>query len=289
MASNKPTFAACVRAVTSPGPGMSRVTLQFPDGAPPLSERYAAGHCRLVFPGHEARPRVFTYRRWHPDGAVDIDFALHDGQGPAARWISGAHPGSPLGLRSGGPPKLKCAPRSGRLVMVADNAGIPVVCALLDRHHCNATVLVHAAPTDIGRHLPTRARCFGTEDEVFRAVCGVELTPNDTLFVACEANLMRRLRRNALDSRGLPADRVLTSGYWKRGHTTEAVDRLKQEPLWLGDRSAGRQNASRLRCEIEEALIVGLDGAASLDEGMLEQLCDRSRYNRIREQDNDGC
>lgn len=288
MASNSPTFAARVRALTGLGPGMSRVTLEFLDGAPRPSERHSAGHCRLVFSEDETRTRDFTYRRWHPEGAVDIDFALHGGRGPAARWISKAQPGSVLGLRRGGPPTLKCAPRSGRLVMVADAAGIPVVCALLDRHHGDATVLVHAAPTNFDQHLSARGRCFGTEDEVFRAVCGAELTPKDTLFVACEASLMCRLRRHALDDRALPADRVLTSGYWKRGHTTEAVDSLKQGPRRFGDSPAGRQSAGRLRCEIEEALMGGLDGAASLDEGILEQLWDRSRDNRIREQDDNG-
>ncbi len=212
--------------------------------APPLSGRHAAGHCHLVFPADETLSRVFTYRRWYPDGAVDIDYALHHGQGPAARWIADAHSASHLNLRPGRPPKLKFAHSSGRLMMVADSARIPTVSALVEAHGFGAAVLPHAVTANRDTYQPVNARCFEREDDVLAAVYRAELTPSDTLFVACEASLMRRLRRHALDCRGLPANRVLTSGYWKHGHTTEAVDHLKQEPRWFGDSPAGQQRAA---------------------------------------------
>jgi NADPH-dependent ferric siderophore reductase len=54
-------------------------------------------------------------------------------------------------------------------------------------------------------------------------------------FVACEAGLMRALRRLAIDEFGIRRDRLFTSGYWKAGITTEEVDTAKRRPDWFAD------------------------------------------------------
>lgn len=259
---------------------MCRVTLEFPDGAPAVSERHAAGHCRLIFPGKVTRSRVFTYRHWHQDGAVDIDFAMHGGTGPAARWIKGAQLGTPIGLRPGGPPKIVSAPRRGRLFLVADSAGLPVVSALIEKLGCEASVLLHIRTAVAADAYPKQAQLFENEDALYATFRRIGFDREDTLFVASEASLMRRLRRHALDHCGLAHENVFTSGYWKRGHANEVVERIKQDPNWFGDDEIGGQPARLVRQQFEEALQVAIDGAPDSAEAIIEHLRDRSHIHR---------
>jgi len=228
-------------------PTMTRVTFGMVDGQVSETVRAHAGHCRLHFPdagGSAVWPRVFTYRRWHPDGRFDVDFALHGGNGPAARWLARARPGDIIGWRHGGPPKLSLErPRRDPVVLFADASALPVVSALVEQAHreLRGHVILDLAeaadpgPLDAPAGVPVRV--LRPSDGIDRGgmLHGLRLPPAATLFVACEAGMMRRLRRIALADLDVPRERVFASGYWKAGLSTEEVDQAKRRPEWFDD------------------------------------------------------
>jgi NADPH-dependent ferric siderophore reductase len=51
-----------------------------------------------------------------------------------------------------------------------------------------------------------------------QALRDVPLPPGDgRVYVACESDAVRRIRRQLLEERGLTPARLVTRGYWKRG------------------------------------------------------------------------
>jgi NADPH-dependent ferric siderophore reductase len=245
MASSDPIRAVRVERVTPLGPTMRRVTFA-PEGDPqPTDKRPHGGHCRLFFPDPQdaavSRSRTFTYRHWHADGRFDVDFVVHDGDGPAARWLRRAAPGNAIGWRHGGPPKVTLEEPSARdTFLVADATALPLVSALLETADATRQIQVLLLPDACGplpgidpaRPVVVHPRGSVEDIEVrLRSVCRA-----DSLFLAaCEAGSMRRLRRLALDRIGLDPRHVFTSGYWKAGLTTEQVDIAKRSRAWFDD------------------------------------------------------
>ncbi|MCU0906291.1 MAG: siderophore-interacting protein [Rhodobacteraceae bacterium] len=235
-----------VERVAPLGAAMARVTLRAIGGPVPLAVRTHAGHCRLLFPDHAAdggaRPRVFTYRRWHADGGFDIDFALHGGTGPAARWIARAKVGDRLGWKHGGAPKLSLtAELPGPVVLIGDATAQPVISALLERAPAGLRGHVLLLSTHLEGLLPLAApagvavRTVASAAACEAALRRLTLSPATTLFAALEAGAMRALRRIALEELRLPHAQVFTSGYWKAGLSAEEVDDAKRRPDWFGD------------------------------------------------------
>ena len=140
MASSDPFREVQVERVQPLGPTMQRVTFAPRDRAALPAERPHGGHCRLRFPGRDAsappQPRAYTYRRWHADGRFDVDFVVHAGDGPAARWLRQVRPGACIGWRHGGPPKIcLAAPAPEPTILIADLSGLPVMAALIEQAH----------------------------------------------------------------------------------------------------------------------------------------------------------
>jgi NADPH-dependent ferric siderophore reductase len=246
MRSSDTAVTVRVERVLPLDPVTTRVTFRPTGGRGQMVAPLAGGYCRLGFPDSVAgtRTRVFTYRRVHPDGSFDVDFARHAGDGPAARWIARAGQGDEIGWHHGGPPKLSLnKPGSGPFLLWGDATALPLIAALLETAHadCTATVVLdlpQAAAPDLRSDLSgvqvmaRRNADSRTDEEILRS-----LTRDTGLFfVAGEAGKMRWLRRCALDRLGLPKERVLTSGYWMAGRTAEDVDELKQRRDWFGDR-----------------------------------------------------
>lgn len=247
MTSSDGFHAIRVERVRPLDPTMRRVTFASLNEDALPHERPHGGHCRLRFPSQHgpalSRPRAFTYRRWHEDGSFDVDFVVHAGEGPAARWLRQAGPGDKIEWRHGGAPKI-CLdrPGDGPTILVSDPSGLPIMAALAERAHPARQVeLVLLAPPETRPDIAHRAGCSvavhhqlsaeAIEAHLRRRAPG----SNALVFAACEASQMRRFRRLLLDDLGLPRSRVVTSGYWKTGLTTEQVDRAKRRADWFGD------------------------------------------------------
>ncbi|PQO24851.1 hypothetical protein C2I36_00560 [Rhodobacteraceae bacterium WD3A24] len=257
MSTSEPAAPVQVIAVHDISPSLRRVTLRAPDGRAP-SPISPAAHCHLFFP--EAREtavdfetrlntrsgppgRVFTYRRIHTDGSFDVDFVRHAGEGPAARWLRRARPGTVIGHRGPGRGKLDpSAVGEGGLFILADMTALPAALSLLEnaprRRDVQAIISVRHSHDDVALPASVRSSVWLIAERpgaLIGALRTRTLPAKITLFAACEAAEMRMLRRYALDELGLDRSQVVTSGYWKRGLTAEQVDRAKRKPDWLGD------------------------------------------------------
>ncbi|PJE33224.1 Iron import ATP-binding/permease protein IrtA [Pseudooceanicola marinus] len=250
MASSDPFRDVQVERVQPLGPSMQRVTFAPRDRAALPAERPHGGHCRLRFPGRDAsappQPRAYTYRRWHADGRFDVDFVVHAGDGPAARWLRQVRPGACIGWRHGGPPKIcLAAPNPEPTILIADLSGLPVMAALIEQAHPTRQVsLILTVCPDAAPDPPPQGRArihhLPSPEDVEQHLLQHATLPGTRVFAACEATQMRRYRRLLLDVLALPRSQVITSGYWKTGLTTEDVDQAKRRADWFGDGPASR-------------------------------------------------
>ncbi|MFN8023749.1 MAG: siderophore-interacting protein [Acidimicrobiales bacterium] len=166
----------------------------------------------------------YTVRRSRP-GEIDL-WAVDHGHGGVGDWIARARPGDRLALW--GPRRGFVTPADARrVVLVADETGLAAVCALVEvlPAHVHATAVLAAGPTgrpplpahdglevvwtDRGDDAP------GGGDGLVAAIAGLHDTP-DAAFGAAESRRITAVRRH-LQRRGVRADRMLMTGYWRRG------------------------------------------------------------------------
>ncbi|MFJ1768278.1 siderophore-interacting protein [Amycolatopsis sp. NPDC088138] len=245
-----------VLANTAPSPAFRTVTL----GGPDLDAFEPAGDdqaVRLFFPragqdglrmptlDHEGwmaevlmmpksrRPwvRNYTIRRSRP-GEIDIEFALHDGDAPAADWARRARPGDPAGVFDLGVSYLPPSGVSWQL-LAADESALPAALAILENAAADLVaevflevpsksdvreveapsgVNVHWLPRDSGRLPGTLAL------ETIRSA-PLPDGPSYT-WVAGEAKLATGVRRHLVRDRGRPRSDIAFLGYWRHGRAS---------------------------------------------------------------------
>lgn len=177
----------------------------------------------------ELPSREYTPLNADPDaGWVEFDFVIH-GDGPGSAWADGA----PLGAKV-----AVAGPRRSNAVtgepdawfLAGDETAVPAISRFLRsrRPGTPARVVVEVAPenelvpipTDHGTHLTVLVRgrdrlrltdalaALGERDRPRGAVLG---------FVAAEAEVVPAARALLLDRWELPAEAVITKGYWRHG------------------------------------------------------------------------
>jgi len=239
----KARYAATVQRVERLTPRMLRIVF----GGPALAGfnwNGAAAHIKLILgtdsPEVRAPSRTYTPRRF--DAArqeLTVDFVLH-GEGPAATWAAQAEVGQPMLIA--GPGRSFAVDATAQwLLLAGDESAIPAIASILDvvPDGVRTQVLLEVNDaTDEYELAPSRANLSirwlhraqplgGPRQNSARA--GVELaaavaaftTPpgSGQIYVACEADAMRGIRRLLLVERGLPREWVTTRGYWKQGAT----------------------------------------------------------------------
>ncbi len=168
----------------------------------------------------------YTVRRSRPDGSIDLWVVDHGHRGSVGEWMATALPGDPVALW--GPRRGFRVPDDARSVLlVADETGLGAVSALLDT--MPAAVRVTAVLETVGvTHrpaLPERPLVDvawidrgddepGVTDKLLDAVRDLDDVP-DAAFGAGESRRISAVRRH-LRRRGLAADRMLMTGYWRR-------------------------------------------------------------------------
>lgn len=239
-----------VRANTILSPGMRRVTLGGDDLLAYPTTGSPDEYVRLFFPdaaGAEPRlPRVVgrgwefdagiapspmrTYTvRAHRPGEIDIDFVRHAG-GLAAEWAEGARLGAPLGVSE---PFAQYTPAASatRITLVADATALPAVERIIEaappgtriRLFCevadprDARLPAAAAHTDAVSatwvHRSGNGRFASrVADIVLRAELATD--GSESVWVAGEAAMTRRVRRHLRHALRFPADRTHVVGYW---------------------------------------------------------------------------
>ena len=199
-----------------------------------------AAHPRELWP----RTRTYSVRDW--DAArrrLTIDFVVHGDRGVAGPWAASARPGDVLRLQG---PGGAYAPDPGAdwHLLAGDASVLPAIGATLRRIPAGAPVwvvaevdgpaeeLVLSSPGDLRLHWLHRSRGAGEEpDLIADAVRALELPAGrGQAFVHGEASSVRALRRHLVVDRGLPADTLSASGYWKLRRTEEGW--REDKPEW---------------------------------------------------------
>lgn len=182
--------------------------------------------------------RNYTVRDYRADGPegpeLDVDFVIHgsaaDGTaGPAAGWAQTCRPGDPVALLDEGrmfnPP-----PGTDRIVLVADETGLPAVAGILAHLPADAlgTAIVEVpsgedvqaleAPPGVEVRWVVRDDAHAVPGRAALAAAEALEAPGPSAYgwVVGEQALAAAVRRSWVRS-GTPKERVMFCGYWKVG------------------------------------------------------------------------
>lgn len=225
-------FASIMRVTgrietAAPGPWMSpnvavRLELEQPEGGRPTT-------------------RIYTVRSFDAGtGTLELDFVLHEGDGPAMRWLRATRPGDRVQMVG---PRQHFVPPvlpGRRAAMLADDTALPAIHAILAAwpegqegtlwlDTCEAGALADLpAPRGVTRHLLLRApdQAPGTALSLLKAAQALKDPDGWTIWAAGERQEMRELR-SLLNGRGFARDVLQILGYWRLGVTSSELDQQR--------------------------------------------------------------
>ena len=248
----RPTFRAVeVRKTARITPHVVRVTL----GGPELegyTSRGPASHIKVFFPKDGERlpvmptwgpngpvmaegrqrptSRTYTPLQWRPDALeLDVDFLVH-GEGPGSQWAERAKPGDMVvisGPGSAHQPNVE----TDWCILAGDESALPAISTILESLPATlpTRVYIEVANKDEVQTLngPSQLQVEwlerGSDTESIGAVLLDTLVKapfpegNGSVWVGCEASVMRSIRAHLLNDRGLDRSMIHTQGYWKYG------------------------------------------------------------------------
>lgn len=183
------------------------------------------------YPEGQERPTVRTYtpRRFDADTLeLEIDFVLH-GTGPASIWAAQAKPGDTVAVAGPGG-GYRASLTADWYLIAGDESALPAIGTILDVLPASARAQVYLEVAGAAEEQPLTSSAKldvawlhrGEErapgDLLESAIRAAQLPRGDgQVFVACEAGVVRRIRKHLLDERGLDRAIVHTRGYWKQG------------------------------------------------------------------------
>lgn len=226
----KPRYAVRVQRVVRVTPRMVRVTFAGEDLAG-FTWSGPASHIKLIF--ETGAMRTYTPRRFDREAReLDVVFVVH-GEGPASAWAEQAAVGQSLTVAGPGR-SYSVDPAADWYLLVGDDAAIPAIGTILEALPPGARVLLilevvdaaeehsleaHGPRAEI-RWVQREAAPSGAGRQLEAAVRRLELPAGSgRIYVACEADAMRRIRRHLLAERHFPRTQLVTRGYWRQGET----------------------------------------------------------------------
>ena len=183
-----------------------------------------------VWPEDQPRPmmRTYTPRSFDPTtNTLEIQFVLH-GVGPASEWAERAQVGDKIAL--GGPGgRFTASLATPKWWIAGDESALPAIGMLLDALPASAAVDVHlevASPEDeiefssnasasVTWHHRANPDRYG--DTLVEAACAAQIDTGTQVWVGCEADAVRTIRRHMLSERNHAAELLVTRGYWRVG------------------------------------------------------------------------
>ena len=241
----KARYAVEVSHVRHLTPRMVRVTFTG-DALAAFAWNGPAAHIKLIFEGDDAaasagprepapRPvmRTYTPRRFDAQAReLVVDMVIH-GAGPASAWASRASVGQRLTIAGPGR-NYQVDGAADWYLLAGDDTAIPAIGTILEALPPKVRALVLLEVVDASEEHPIDARGDATQvhwlhrgpdpagagQPLEAAVRRIEL-PSGTgaVYVACESEAMRRIRRHLLHERQLPRTQLVTRGYWRLGET----------------------------------------------------------------------
>lgn len=196
--------------------------------------------------------RTYTIRRYDPGAReIWIDFVVHGDEGFAGPWAAAARPGDQLHLR--GPGGAYSPPDDADWhLLVGDDSALPAIANALEAMPLAAPVVALIEVDDAADHLELASpgsvelRWLHRRDgdpsfsEAVRALPWRDGTVS--VFAHGELAQIRDLKRHLVDERGLSADAMSISGYWRRGKDEDGFQAEKHEDA-ARERAAAEQPA----------------------------------------------
>jgi NADPH-dependent ferric siderophore reductase len=224
--------------------GGAHIKLMFaqPGQAHPVLPELTERGPRWADPASKPVMRTFTLRALRRErGELDVEFALHGGTGPAARFIEQVKPGDWLGLSAPGGPQPMLPP-ARRYYLAGDLTALPAIAALVSQLPADATgaiaVLVPTAadiqpfalPAGIAIHWEVGGReQHGALQQWF---CLQASDASDSHFwLAGEQDLVLPLRRHVRRTLGADRAHVYAVPYWRAGRSEEEYHDERHEVM----------------------------------------------------------
>lgn len=211
---------------------------------PPARASYAAPFdldALRSLPG-EQRPfrRRITVRRWDPASRrLTLEFVTHGDSGAAGPWAARAREGDAL-VFTGPAGAYRPDTAADWHLMVGDESALPAIAASLETVPSGTPVVVRlicdGPAHELALETPGRLDLAwlhrtgnpGDADLLADAVAALAFPAGRVhAFVHGEAGETRAVRRHLLADRGLDAEQLSCSPYWRRGMTDEAWREIK--------------------------------------------------------------
>ena len=174
--------------------------------------------------------RTYTPRKWNASAnELDIDFLIH-GDGPAAIWASKAKVGDKVVVSSPSGPYNPDLSADWHLI-AGDDTALPAIGTILEAlpPTAKAHVFIEVIDAAEEQKLESQAQTHITWLHRGKGAAGHTLekairdanlpSGRPAIWVACEANVMRSIRRHLLNDRGVDRSTLYTRGYWKIGES----------------------------------------------------------------------
>jgi NADPH-dependent ferric siderophore reductase len=241
------TLSTTVTDVSWLTPSMVRVVVGGPD-----LEGFAVGS----FTDHYVkcrfgdRMRSYTVRAFDPERRLlTLDFVVHGDRGIAGPWAASARPGDKLEIMGPGGAYAP-DPEADWHLMVGDDAVLPAIAVSLSRVPGDVPVFAvievdgheHRQPLNSPGNLEVvwvhrRADAGQDPSLLLEAVRALSLPAGrGQAFVHGEATTVRVIRRHLVLDRGLAANALSATGYWKLRRTDEEWRAEKRE--WMAEADA---------------------------------------------------
>lgn len=189
--------------------------------------------------GHASTPRAYyTVRRWH-GGQIDMWFVLH-GHGPLSRWAATATPGAEVSLW-GPRTSFRPPPDMTKLLLVADDTGLPAVAAILEaKWDLPARVILETSDAnsvelDTAPDVTIDWTLRG-DDQPGRGTRLLEAVQRQDLdieglyaFGAGESRQISAVRKHLRRELGMPQSHVQMTGYWRHRETDRSARPIAKE------------------------------------------------------------
>ena len=186
------------------------------------------GHFKLFAPqaGEDPAMRTYTPREVDVDGGrLTVDFALH-ADGPATAWVRSAAPGDELEISGMARAGYTPSETAGWTIFLADQSALPAVASIAEAlpagYDARAVIEIPTAAEElelasdaelaVSWVVESGAPC----EQLVAAAIALGLPDGEgEIWVGCEADSMREIRRHLLHELGLSPRSLHTRAYWK--------------------------------------------------------------------------
>lgn len=203
-----------------------------------------SGYVKLIFPqagGGRPVMRTYTIRQQNQE-SIDVDFALHDAQGPASSWAVNAKIGDSILIGGPGPKRL-VTQDADWFVICGDMTALPAISvnlALLPADAQGYAIIEVVDEADIQPLIHpenmqllwviNKPNFHSGESPLLEKLQQIKpMNGRLSVWVACEFSVMKAIRKHLKSTYELPKSHFYTSSYWKFGLSEDQHKIVKKQ------------------------------------------------------------